>query len=701
MASRVTRSRARSETPSQVTDYFKTTKATRTRGPAKIIEEHEPEQHVAPITKNIPTETEIQTKSKPSKVKVEKKIEGPVAPLFEKTEKKASRTRNRTPSRQAELSTAELTGTPPKKTREEDIILENPNAPAKSAIEELMANSTKQKKSTCRTVADLQARLAQKGAVRALHAENLKNKAKQVEEHAEALKSPKKKLVEPLLSPTKLKSKAARSLFPSPKKRVPEYVLPGFNVHKSAEKIQEEQDIAHDLEEKRMTAELLKASQLCEEVKESLREPIQLPTAYENLVDGFKCVDKITSILQGQNRSCMAQELFKNVRSNSGKEFGELQLAQIVHVYPEAHKVEMRECRKQFGQPGRWELEVKPNLVDDLRGFIKETSPTDSTDLPLVLPPSKLLSPKKSPRKQAPALRQPELDGRRRLDAARMRDRAYVFRHKLQNIVKESHAKFLEEQGFPEMPNIKRMHPCFNPNKNCPKLASAKLPEPPLQKSAEHLGMKDALDLYMDIDQVKLPSFVQKAYQDLKSPHKSTTGASGTVPTSPKKFQEMQKEQKTSVLDRIRKKAELQKAASAFVDKDMEKRALRLEVLKNRYARVVCNRFTTKKVLAMKIDAVVEFLRFSCANPPSIADTVDHLKLLCEVAPMYVSETVTMNEKHLRFTDNNLEAIVELLEEEHKRTRDALAAQKSAHIAQMQSSHTPRPSKAARSLKFV
>lgn len=155
----------------------------------------------------------------------------------------------------------------------------------------------------------------------------------------------------------------------------------------------------------------------------------------------------------------MATELFKNVRNVSGRDFSESHLAQILHVYPQSYQVEMREQRKQGS---KYELVVNPNLFDgnysvillvysissDLRGFVTETSSTEETEeLPLVFP-SKLLSPKKSPRKQVqPALRKPEIDGRKRLDAARQRDRAHVFRHKLTTIVKEHHVRFLESQG--------------------------------------------------------------------------------------------------------------------------------------------------------------------------------------------------------------------------------------------------------------
>ncbi|PIC55827.1 hypothetical protein B9Z55_000940 [Caenorhabditis nigoni] len=700
--SRVTRSRARSETPQTVvTDFFKTTRKPRSRGEKKLIESTEP--------------LERRTEAKLVTVKEEQETpasvdNAPIAPVFKKKE---SRTRERTPTRQAELSTPEVTGTPPKKSREvaaqeeeapclpvdaQDIVLENATV-EKSALDELMeASGPRKKKTGIRTVADLQARLAAKGAAKAIHAQNSKNKAKMVEEHAEMLKSPKKRIVESSSSPSK--SKAARALF-TPKKSVPDYVVPGFNVQKSAEKIREEQDDAHEEEGKRMTAEYLKVSKLTEEVKESARQRIELPSTYAHLADSFKRVDQIASIFMGQNRTCLASELFKSVRTTSGKDFSDEHLSQILHVYPESYHVEMREQRRAFGQGGKYELEVRPNLVDDLRGYVVEKAQSpDDEEVPLVYP-SKLLSPKKSPRKKVqPVPRKPEIDVRVRLDAARQRDRAHIFRHKLSTIVIERHAEFLESQGLPNMNNLQRLHPLFRLEKHCPILPKMKLPEPPIQKSSMHIGMREALEKQIDLEEVSLPSSVQRIISDLKSPKKATT--SGDVPLSPKKFSEMQKEQKSkgsmSLLERIRAKEAIKKAADACVDKDLEKRKQRLTLLKERYVRIVCNHYTAKRAQTMEMETIAKFVQFSSSNPTTIPDITDHLKLMCEVAPMYITEATFMNKKYLRFNDNNIEAISEILVEELDKTQQKIDAQRNSQISQM--SHTPRP-KAARALKFA
>lgn len=702
MSSRITRARANPENPqTTMTEHFK---PTRIRSKKKLLVE---DDHQTASSSMKSSSTVIKAEKNANPVNNTK-----IAPLFEKK----SRSRARTPSRQVELNTPEVTGTPPKKTKENsfqdvvpalpietpDVILDNPTQ-EKSALDVLMEVSEPAKKKTgIRTVAEFQSRLAAKGgAARAIHAQNSKNKAKVVDEHAEMLKSPKKKAVE-VTSPTK--SKAARTLF-SPKKSVPDYVLPNSNVVKSAEKVREEQDDAHDEEEKRMTAEFLKNSKLIDKVKESVRQRIELPSSFERLVDSFKRLEQITAIFIGQNRKCVASEVFKNVSNSSGSNFSNSHLAQILYVYPEAYHVEMCEQRRAFGQGGKYELEIRPNLVDDVRGYIHETTPVENDEeLPLVCP-TKLLSPKKSPRKHVQAVpRQPQLDGKMRLDAARQRDRGHIFRHKLTTIVMDHHEKFLETLGLTGMKGVKRLHPLFRPDKHCPDLPQMTLPEPPIQKSSIHIGMKEALELQTDVNQVNLPTFVQKVMNDLKSPQKSSTGASGAVPVSPKKFSEMQAEQKNkggmSLLERIRAKEAIKKAADSFVDKDLEKRKLRLTLLKERYVRIVCNHFTSKGKKSIMLDNVAKFVQFSSSTPSTVPDITDHLKLMCEVAPMYVTEIVTMGTKYLRFTEvnkNNMEAINELILEELEKTQEKIDFQRNTQITQM--SHTPRP-KAARSLKF-
>lgn len=701
MASRVTRSRANSQDPQTVvTSFFKTTRKPRTRGEKKLIAE---DDHQTFDT------TQKSVVIKQEKTVTALDISTKVAPLFEK---KLPRSRARTPSRQVELSNPELTGTPPKKSKEtviedeapfvsvqpQDIILENPTG-EKSAIDVLMeACNPATKKTGIRTVADLQSRLAAKGAAKAIHAQNLKNKVKMVDEHAEMLKSPKKTAVE-VSSP--IKSKAARALF-TPKKSVPEYIVPGFNVTKSAEKVREEQEDAHEEEGKRMTAEFLKSSRLTNEVKESVRQRMDLPSSYEHLADSFKRIDQISAIFIGQNRTCVASELYKNVRNTSGKDFSNEHLSKILHVYPQAFHVEMREQRKAFGQGGKYELEIRPNLKDDLLGFVNERSCSEEVDdLPLVCP-SKLLSPKKSPRKQIPSIpRKPELEGRIRLDAARQRDRAHVFRHKLAGIVIKHHEEFLESQGLSNLIGMKRMHPLFRLNEHCPEIPQMELPQPPIQKGATHIGMKEALEKYSDPDHVSLPSFVQKIMSDLKSPEKKATGSTGMVPVSPKKFSEMQAEQKSkggmSLLERIRAKEAIKKAADACVDKDLEKRKQRLTLLKDRYVRIVCNHYTSKRAKTMELEAIAKFVQFSSSTSSTIPDITDHLKLLCEIAPMYITEALIMGKKYLRIIDNNIEAINEIILEELETTNEKINSQRNTQITQM--SHTPRP-KAARSLKF-
>ncbi|CAI5438748.1 unnamed protein product [Caenorhabditis angaria] len=645
-----------------------------------------------------------------------------------RTRETQSRTRNRTPTRQA--LPQDLSGTPPKRAREEpapvleekekSIVLDNGTV---SALDSLMnAAAAQKKKKTIRTVADLQARLAEKGASKAIHEQNLKNKGKKVEEHAEVLKSPVKKVISDGPIP---KSKAVRSLLKDT--AVPDYVLPNANSFKSPEKLLEEADSKFEAEAKKRTEEFLKTSKLIEKVKESVKSNIELPKSYEFLANAFQHVDRIVSIINSQHRSCVAPELFKNIKNTLQRDFCSRHLSQILHVYPQSYQVEMREQWKAFGgvQAGKYELEVRPNLVDDLKGFIKQEihSTTNDEEIPLVKPGKLMASPIKSPRKNMaqPALRKAEIDGRIRLDAARMRDRSHIFRHKLTEVVRNHHCQFLKSQGIEPSDDIIRFHPLFQADKHCPPLEQKPLPEPPIVKNNKHIGMREYMDANLEPKEVELPSIVQKALDDLKSPVKKVT--SGSVPLSPKKFAEMQAEQKSkgamSLLERIRAREACKKAAENCIDENLKIRKSRLSLLDSRYLRTLCSLYAAKKAQSMELDIVADKLVFSSTIPTSRLDVITHLELLCSIAPAYMSEATVMNKRYLRITDNNYDAIAEIVREQLSSAKSATEqqakqieiAQKAAMMNSSSNQHqqkqlaprpfSPKASKAARSLKFM
>ncbi|CAB3407491.1 unnamed protein product [Caenorhabditis bovis] len=713
MSTRSTRSKTNEAAQTLVKDYFKETRKGRTRSEKKVIEEPPVKQETR------------QTRSK-KVVKVEEapqteveaqptRIEAPPAPLFEKK----TRSRTRTPSRQLP---AELTGTPPKKQRDD----ETPAiaASSKSAIDELIeaaAPTTTAKKPTkIRTVADLQARLAEKGATtRAIHAQNLKHKAKRVDEHAELLKSPTKNAA---VGETSAVSPAKRRLAP-----VPDYIMPGYQAQKSAEKMRDELDVEHENEIQRRAADILKVSRLSDEVKESLKSGIELPRSYEHIYSAFQHVDRIVSIITNQNRTCVANELFKNVKNTMQKDFSTRHLSQLLHVYPQSYNVEMRQQWKAFGgaQTGKYELTVMPNLVDDLKGFVKDESPATATDLPLVRSGKLMASPMKSPRKGGPAqpaLRRPEIDVRTRLDAARMRDRAHVFKHKLIEIVKTHYEAFLEKQGLKLSSTHKRLHPLFRVEEHCPPLEQKALPEPPIVKNNRHIGMREYVEENSADVEIQLPSMVQKAIDGLKSPMKKVDGGS-SIPLSPKKFAELKNEQKSkgamTLLERIRAKEACRKAAENCVDEKVKLRKSRLTMLDTRYLRTICSLFASKKARSMEMDVVAEKLVFSAQIPTSKPEVIAHLEFLCQIAPNYAIEANVMGKRYFQLIDNNYEELSEIVREQlasaekaaneqRARIEEAQKAALSMASDSMSAKFASRPfspqlnkSKATRALKFA
>ncbi|KAK6035334.1 DNA replication factor CDT1 like protein [Cooperia oncophora] len=476
-----------------------------------------------------------------------------------------------------------------------------------------------------RSVAELQAVLAQKGAVKAVHEQAQRIKSQKVEEHAKILKSPVKSVPKGSAR-GELTTKAK---FSSPQKRlepstsvVPDFILP---THKTPAKASLDE---FELNETRYS--------VC---------------CTRNV---HKCCHRI---IHHQGRRCAVLEIQKNVEKNTQLSFTRKHLAQIIHVYPTSYDVRLDKRRKAFGGDaesyGKKELIMTANLVDDLTGFMLPDTPVKCDDQPLPsVTPSKLMSPRKKVVTALP--RDPVLDARPRLEGWRMTCRSHVFRHKLVEIAKKFHRKFLERIGFTlkdaELARLRRFHPKFDIEQECEELEQAKLPEDEHDGSEQHFEMKDYFAM-VDTS-VPLPKAVSAALEDLKSPVKKLMSSNSAVPLSPRQFAEKQASKpkgSMSLLERIRAKEAERKAAEKLRDP------------------VLC----IKKVRSMDLRTLSEQVARSQSSMNRDL-LMEHLTILCEVAPSYLAFTELGGKKYLQLKENNYNAIEKVVEEEVARLRSSL-----------------------------
>ncbi|KAK6023949.1 DNA replication factor CDT1 like protein, partial [Ostertagia ostertagi] len=381
-----------------------------------------------------------------------------------------------------------------------------------------------------RSVADLQAVLAQKGAVRAVH------------EQAQKIKS--KQRMKPSTS------------------AVPDFVLP---THKTPAKKSLDE---FELHETRHVFEYGKASRLIEEVKRNSTLP--LPRQYEHLHETFQSCDRVVSIYTNQGRRCAVLEIQKNVEKNTHLSFTRKHLAQIVQVYPTSYDVRLDKRWNAFG--GDAEVIRKDGISNGSQSCRWD----------------------------------PVLDARPRLEGWRMICRSHVFRHKLVEIAKKFHQKFLERLGLNlkevELARLRRFHPKFDLEQECGEIEQAELPEVDHGAAERHLEMKDYL---ATVDTtVPLPKAVSAALEDLKSPLKKLVSSNAAVPLSPRKFAEKQASKPKgamSLLERIRAKEAERKAAEKLRDPVIDRKIELLQRILHGLLRCITTYFAFKKVRSMEL----------------------------------------------------------------------------------------------------
>ncbi|RCN45518.1 DNA replication factor CDT1 like protein [Ancylostoma caninum] len=585
------------------------------------------------------------------------------------------------PATESEDALVEINAEPPALPaflkKEESATVVPPLNPALAKADELLkklsSSSAQNKvKTRIRSVAELQAALAEKGGLKKIHEQAQRNKCKQVEEHVNLLKSPTK-VVPTGSAVARAKTKHVKECkteqrVPPTPSYVPEFVLP---THATPAKNVDE----FELNEKRHVFEYGRASRLVEEVKNNAVLP--LPLQYERLLETFQSCDRVVSIYTTQGRRCVVSEIQRNVEKNTQISFTRKNLAQIVHVYPTCYDIRLEKRWNPFGGEskscGKFDLVMAANLTDDLSGYMLPDTPVKKEELPLpTVTPNKLLSPRKKVVTVMP--RDPVMDARPRLEGWRMTCRSHVFRHKLVEIAKTFHRKFMERIGLfmneSEYLKLRRFHPKFDLDAECEGIPEAVIPEVPHDDAERRLEMRDYL---ATVDtSVALPKAVDAAIEEMKSPVKKIVSAEAAVPLSPRQFAEKQASKPKgamSLLERIRAKEAAKKAAESMRDPVVERKIELLQRILHGLLRCITTYFAFKKVRSMEMNMLSEQVMRSQSSM-SRSLLLEHVTLLCEVASDHVSLTEVAGKKYLQIKDNNYSTLETLVKVELARLRE-------------------------------
>ncbi|EPB77502.1 DNA replication factor CDT1 like protein [Ancylostoma ceylanicum] len=665
MSCRSTRSRAAKITLSEpveqnrkITDVFKVTRG-RGRPQKKLLSSGEPVPNQKVLQDLIEQSADVSVVRSARKVLFTCKVETEEVVIEKQEVEQKSSAAEYKPEDVLSGSNADVTPVPLSTKKEGSAIvvpsLDPSLTKADDLLKKLSSSSAQNKvKARIRSVAELQAALAEKGGLKKIHEQTQRNKCKQVEEHVNLLKSPTKAVpTGSAVVRTKTKHVKERKIeqrVPPTPTCIPEFLLP---THTTPAKSTDE----FELDEKRHVFEYGKASRLVEEVKNNSVLP--LPLQYERLLETFQSCDRVVSIYTTQGRRCVVSEIQRNVEKNTQISFTRKNLAQIIHVYPTCYDIRLEKRWNPFGGEskscGKFDLVMAANLTDDLSGYMLPDTPVkEEHPLPTVTP-SKLLSPRKKVVTVMP--RDPVMDARPRLEGWRMTCRSHVFRHKLVEIAKKFHRKFMERIGFvmseSEHLRLRRFHPKFDLDAECERIPEAEIPEVPHDDAERRLEMRDYL---ATVDtSAALPKAVDAAIEEMKSPVKKIVSSETAVPLSPRQFAEKQASKPKgamSLLERIRAKEAAKKAAESMRDPVVERKIELLQRILHGLLRCITTYFAFKKVRSMEMNMLSEQVMRSQSSM-SRSLLLEHVTLLCEVASEHVSLTEVAGKKYLQIKDNN------------------------------------------------
>uniref|UniRef100_A0AC34FLL8 CDT1 Geminin-binding domain-containing protein n=1 Tax=Panagrolaimus sp. ES5 TaxID=591445 RepID=A0AC34FLL8_9BILA len=406
----------------------------------------------------------------------------------------------------------------------------------------------------------------------------------------------------------------------------------------------------------------------------------ELPKKYQQLFLVFERMERIIAIKKGRGERCVFEELKKNVERDTKKNFTKDMLAQILTIYPNSYNVKLEEHRT-FGMktPGKkHDLVIEPNLKNDLESLWRPPSPQkhlpfevqygSPVKLTSVLKSPKKnvdfisLSPRKSPTKATPQLRQLHLANYDRLEPWRNACRKAIFKYKMLLPVFELHNQFLNESGASkdDLENGK-FHEKFN-LKLVPDIIPSALPEPP-----RNTVVQTKLEPFLEKKkEFVLPANAEATLTQLKSPEKKTHTPNGKVPLSPTKF--AGDTPKLSLYERVMLKQKACEAKLKPLKMEKERKRNQLELIKQTLLYHVWSCFTRiKPQSTMKL----EVLLYRLAQDIKLTggELTEHVELLCECAPRYfiINAVGPHSTRYLRlvtYDDNDYRNIMEIIEKE-------------------------------------
>ncbi|XP_070574141.1 DNA replication factor Cdt1-like [Ptychodera flava] len=334
---------------------------------------------------------------------------------------------------------------------------------------------------------------------------------------------------------------------------------------------------------------------------------LTLPYKYKILEEMFRSVDTIVSLLRNRSETCTFGKLKDAVQEMVRKTFDVKNLGQMKTVYPSAYVFRQEKgipYSKNGLKSSDYQLTVDANL----------DSPTNESHK------GENINSKSQ-----------------KLTSSKLLERKGVFHRRLVDIVKHHHQNFLSSLPQPmTVPNdkITRWHPKF-PVDQVPDIEPAPLPEPPNVK--KYTSARDVLNKARDMLHPRVEKVLENvaAKSDKEAESKMKAVESVTPQGSVKKVNGM-KGVPQSLLERIRAKEAEKIEACMMRDPAEDKKTVQMEKLPD-LCRILRGFFLSEKKAALTMEAATKKLSESYKSSISIADVEDHIKLMSELLPEWLS----------------------------------------------------------------
>ncbi|KAM6223830.1 DNA replication factor Cdt1 [Rhynchocyon petersi] len=325
-----------------------------------------------------------------------------------------------------------------------------------------------------------------------------------------------------------------------------------------------------------------------------------LPYKYQVLAEMFRSMDTIVSMLHNRAETVTFTKVKQGVQDMMRRRFEERNVGQIKTVYPTSYRFRQERNVPTFKDGVKrsdYQLTIEPLLDQE---------------------PGKVTS---------------------QLMASQLLQRRHIFSQNLVARVKEHHKAFLATLDPPmEVPEdqLTRWHPRFNVDE-VPDIEPAELPQPPPTEK-----LATAQEVLAQARNLMSPR-MEKALNDLvlrtaklSSPESPCPAPLASPPTSPSTVSSALKGVSQALLERVRAKEAQKQLAQMMRRPEQEQRLQRLERLPE-LARVLRSVFVSERKPALTMEVVCARMVSSYRTPMSPGDMEQHLQLLAELLPDWLS----------------------------------------------------------------